>query len=120
MSTCTMARGAEGLAGGSRTGPPVMLGPVKTDLGSDPGQGGDDERDVPVQLDAQLGGAPVDIVAIDGARESLVPQLLAHGADLQAADDPARPHQRAGMDEAGKLIARVERPVDPGDPGHPG
>src|SRR5262249_20532169 len=82
------------------------------DLGGDGGQGIDDERDVRIQIRPELDGAPVDVVAIDRAREGFIFQLLLHGRGLHARDDLAGTHERAGVDEAGQLVAGVERPVE--------
>src|SRR5262245_24689931 len=42
------------------------LGAGEADFGGDFGEGRDDEGDVRVEVDAELGGAAIDIVAIDG------------------------------------------------------
>src|SRR5881396_237184 len=54
-----------------------------------------DERDVRVEVDAELLGAAVDVVAVDRAREGLVLELLLDRRGLEARDHAARPHERA-------------------------
>src|SRR5258705_6522728 len=47
----------------------AVLGAGEADFGGDFGEGGDDEGDVGVELDAELGRAAVDGVAVHGAGE---------------------------------------------------
>src|SRR5687768_5524055 len=94
--------------------------PRQSDLGGHAAERVDDERDVGVQLDAELGGAAVYVVAIHRARERLVLQLLAYGGRLQAGHDLAGPHESARVDEAGQLVARVERAIQEADARHAG
>src|SRR5215470_12299752 len=87
------------------------LGAREADFGGHFGEGGDDEGDVGVELDAELGRAAVDVVAVDGAREALVLELLLDRGRLKAGDRPARPDQGHRVHEARELVARVERLV---------
>src|SRR5438034_9166265 len=66
----------------------------KADVGSDRGEGANDERDVRVEIDAELGGAAVDVLAVDGARERLVLELLPHRPRLEPGDDAAGADER--------------------------
>src|SRR5215470_16512237 len=61
---------------GGQDGPPRGLGAGEADFGGDFGEGGDDEGDVGVEVDAKLGGTAIDIVAVDRACEGLVLQFL--------------------------------------------
>src|SRR5437879_4309682 len=81
-----------GRVGKSRTG--------ETDLGGDAGERGDDERDVLVEIDTELGGLAVDVVAVDGACERLVLELLPDRGRLEPGDDAAGANERHRVDEA--------------------
>src|SRR5260370_32589168 len=85
MSTCTIERCEE--ATGS--------GPGQSDLGGDGGERAHDEDDVGVELHAELGRSAVDVVAVHGAREALVLELLPHRGRLEPVDHLARAHQRS-------------------------
>src|SRR5438552_3090218 len=73
----------------------------KADVGSDRGEGANDERDVRVEIDAELGGAAVDVLAVDGARERLVLELLPHRRRLEPAT------ARAGLRRLSLLVNSV-------------
>src|SRR5919201_5384875 len=90
-------------------------GPGQTDFGRDGGEGVDDERDVDVQIDAELGGAPVDVVAVHRARESLVFELFPYRRRLEPIDHLSGTHERTGVDEAGQLVAGIERTIEHAD-----
>src|SRR2546421_7248155 len=94
-----------------RRRPRGASGPGQADFGGDAGERFDDEGDVGVEVHAELGGAAVDVVAVDRAGEALVLELLAHRGGLETGDDLAGPHERAGGDEAGQLVTGVERMV---------
>src|SRR5262245_18721908 len=116
MSTCAIARLAGGVlstlgrsarrdSGLAATTDPARplaasLGAGEADFGGDFGEGGDDEGDVGVELDAELGRAAVDVVAVDGAREALVLELLLDRGRLKAGDHPAQPDQGHRVHEA--------------------
>src|SRR2546428_13511331 len=68
MSTCAIARGVSGRATASRPG--------EADVRGDGGQRADEEGDVRVEIDAELGGAAVDVVAVHGAGERLALGLV--------------------------------------------
>src|ERR671913_248987 len=65
----------------------------QSDVGRDGHEGGHHEGDVPIELDAELGRAAVDVLAIDSAGERLVLELLAHRRRLQPRQRPAGPHE---------------------------
>ena len=65
-------------------------------------------RDVLVELDAELLGALVDVVPVDAGGERRLLQLLLHRLRLERRD-PVGPHEPAGVDEAGELVAGEER-----------
>src|SRR2546426_8829492 len=110
MSTCTMVRGpARGPTAGLRRAA------READAGGHRGQGGDDEGDVLVEVDAQLLRAPIDVLAIDRAREGLVLELLPDRARLETGNDAPRADEGAGRDEARELVARVEAPLEERD-----
>src|SRR5207248_1896668 len=102
-----------------RRRPRGASGPGQADFGGDAGERLDDEGDVGVEVHAELGGPAVDVVAVDRAGEALVLELLAHRGRLEAGDDLAGPHERAGVHEAGQLVAGIERAVQAGDARHP-
>src|SRR5881296_1685969 len=105
MSTWAIARGTASAA-------------AETDLWRDVRQRRDDERDVLVEVDTELGGAAVDVVTVDGAREALVLELLPDRRRLEAGDHSPGPHERDRVDKSGELVAGVERAIQPGDAGH--
>src|SRR5438034_6989972 len=76
MSTCAIARGVSGRATASCSG--------EADVRGNGGQRADDEGDVRVEIDAELGGAAVDVVAVHGARERLVLELLPDRRDRKS------------------------------------
>src|SRR5205809_7877824 len=92
----------------------------KADVGSDRGEGANDERDVRVEIDAELGGAAVDVLAVDGARERLVLELLPHRRRLEPGDDAAGADGRHRVEEARQPVARVQGPVEDLEAGQPG
>src|SRR2546422_11714151 len=112
MSTCAIARGVSGRATASRPG--------EADVRGDGGQRADDEGDVRVEIDAELGGAAVDVVAVHGARERLVLELLPDRRRLEPGDGATGAHERHRVDETRQLVARVQGPVEEGDARHPG
>src|SRR5882672_7603896 len=85
---------------------------AETDLGGDLRQRRYDERDVLVEVDPELGGAAVDVVTADGAREGLVLELLPDRRRLEARDHPPGPDEGDRVDESGKLVAGVERAIE--------
>src|SRR5437762_533031 len=91
---------------------------AETDLGGDLRQRRHDERDVLVEVDTELGGAAVDVVTVDGARESFVLELLPDRRRLEAGDHPPGTHERDRVDKSRQLVAGVERAIEPGDAGH--
>ena len=68
----------------------------------------DHVSDVVVELEAQLLGAAVDLVAVDAGCEGGLLELLPHRLRLEGLD-PVGPDQPAGVDEAGELVAGEER-----------
>src|SRR5215470_3015469 len=78
----------------------------------DRGQCADDEGDVLVEIDPELLAAPVHVVAVHGASEALVLELLLDRAGLEAGDGTPGPHEGAGRDEAGQLVTGVQGPVE--------
>src|SRR3990172_4761778 len=111
MSTWTIVRGATswptaGLRGGCR----------ETDTRRPLHQGAGHEADMLVEVHAQLLGAAVDILSVDGAREALVLELLLDRARLEPRDGAPGTHQGAGGDEARELVAGVQPAVEKGDP----
>src|SRR5574342_162086 len=110
MSTWMIVRGATpwptaGLRSGDR----------EADAVSDGGERPDDEADMVTEVHAQLLGAAVDIVAVDGASEAFVPELLHDRAWFQAGDGAPRANQGAGGDEARELVAGVQPAVEKGE-----
>ena len=69
------------------------------------------------EIHAQELRARAHLGAVDRRGEALVLEPLDHRARLQGGD-PAGPHQAAGHDEAGDLVAGQERPVEGGLVGH--
>ena len=61
-----------------------------------------------VELQAQLLGAAVDLVAVDAGCEGRLLQLLPHRLRLEGLD-PVGPDQPAGVDETGELVTGEER-----------
>src|SRR5262245_10029527 len=109
MSTCMILR--RGPRWSAPKPPPGPVAPAKpaleaaalpreANVGGNVGQGSNDERDVTVEIDAELFGAAVDVLPIDGAGEGSVLELLLDRGDLHAGDHPARPDERAGVNEA--------------------
>ena len=80
----------------------------KPELGRDRLQRLDDRADVVVELDAELLGALVDLVAVHAGGERRLLQLLPHRLRLEALE-PGRADERARVHEAGELVAREER-----------
>src|SRR5574342_895611 len=110
MSTWMIVRGATpwptaGLRSGDR----------EADAVSDGGERPDDEADMVTEVHAQLLGAAVDIVAVDGASEAFVPELLHDRAWFQAGDGAPRANQGAGGAEARELVAGVQPAVEKGE-----
>src|SRR2546425_4003316 len=107
------ARRPWGIAGDSAPG---AGSPARqADLGGNVGQRGDDERDVLIEIHAEVAGAAVDIIAVDRARERLVLELLPDRGRLQTADHASRPDESDGVHEAGELVAGVEGAVEARD-----
>src|SRR3989441_9858767 len=102
MSTCAIARGVSGRATASRPG--------EADVRGDGGQRADDEGDVRVEIDAELGGAAVDVVAVHGARERLVLELLPDRRRLEPGDGATGAHERHRVDETRQVVGRVQGP----------
>src|SRR5713226_8255069 len=102
MSTWTIVRARSPSAGmGSLSGARL----AEADPGSDGGEGLDDEADVRVQVHPELFGAPIHVVAVDGAGERRVLELLFHRRHFEVGDGPARTHEGARGHEARQLIA---------------
>src|SRR6266581_768185 len=59
---------------------------------------------------AQLLRSLPHFVAVHAARERLVLELLLYRRDLEIAEAPGRPHQRARDQEAAQLVHREQRP----------
>src|SRR5207244_8473895 len=112
MSTCAIARGVSGRATASRPG--------EADVRGDGGQRSSDLGDVRVEIDAELGGAAVDVVAVHGARERLVLELLPDRRRLEPGYGATGAHERHRVDETRQLVARVQGPVEECDARHPG
>src|SRR3989442_6491418 len=107
------ARSPCGIAGESTPGADSPA--RQADLGGNVDQRGDDERDVLIEIHAEFAGAAVDIIAVDRARERLVPELLPDRGRLQTADHASRPDERDGVHEAGELVAGVEGAIEARD-----
>src|SRR4051794_23824112 len=84
------------------------VGRAQAELARDGLERGDHVRDVLVQLDSELLGALVDLVAVHPRGERRLLELLLHGLRLEALQ-PGRPDEPAGVDEAAQLVAREER-----------
>src|SRR5262245_16381757 len=76
--------------------------------------GGDTEGDVFVEIDAEVGGAARDVVAVDVGGEGDLLQLLADAFGLQPLQ-ARRPDQRTGGDEPAQFVTGVERLVEARD-----
>src|SRR5258708_35181148 len=87
---------------------PTSLSAGEAEFGRAGLHGGDAELDMGVQIDAELGGAVNDIVAIDGAREGLILQLFLHRFQLHLRHAAAGFHVGAGSEKARKFIAGEE------------
>src|SRR5262245_55635138 len=107
MSTWMMVRGegAEPTAG-------LRGWSAESEAWRDCRQRADDEGDVLVQVHAELLRAAVHVVAVHGAGEALVLELLPDRAGLEPRDGAAGTDEGAGRDEAGQLVTGVERPVE--------
>ena len=64
-----------------------------------------------VQLDAQLGGALRHVLPVHARGEGGLLELLAHALRLERRE-PLGSHGRAGADEAGELVAGVQRVLE--------
>src|SRR5262249_41050154 len=115
MSTWMMVR-KEG------AGPTAGLrgGAAETDAGGDGGEGADHEADVLVEIDPELLGPAIHVVAIHRAREALVLELLLHRPRLEPGDGPPRAHEGASGDEARQLVAGIETAIEERDSGEAG
>src|SRR5207247_11062168 len=102
-SAWALARGVAGRPTASCSG--------EADVRGNGGQRADDEGDVRVEIDAELGGAAVDVVAVHGARERLVLELLPDRRRLEPGDGTTGAHERHRVDETRQLVARVQGPV---------
>src|SRR4249919_1222576 len=80
---------------------------AEPELGRDGPERGDHERDVLVEVGADLGGALDDLLAVYAAGEARLLQLLADGAGLERRD-PVGPDEPAGVHEARHLVAGEE------------
>src|SRR5262249_7913273 len=105
---------ADATAGGvsRRRGPPTLAslgaGPAEqAQLGRQRLHGVNDELDVLVEVHAEVGGAPDDVLAVDAAGEALALHLLPDAAGRQVAD-ARRPQQRRRRDQPGDLVAGVQ------------
>src|SRR4030095_3372831 len=76
------------------------------------GQRLDEKSEMPLQRDTELLGAAIDVLTVHRPREALVLELLDHRRGLEPGDGTAGPHERARGDEAGRLVAGVERAVE--------
>src|SRR5512146_2335123 len=101
MSTWAIARGVD--VPWELVAIPATSAAAEADLGRDAGERGNDEGDVLVELDTELGRATVDVVAVDRARERLVLELLPDRRGLQTGDDASRPDEGDRVHEAGEL-----------------
>src|SRR5215475_11231712 len=112
MSTWMMVR-KEG------AGPTAGLrgGAAETDAGRDGGEGADHEADVLVEVDPELFGPSIHVVAIHRPRETFVLELLLHRPRLQAGDGAPGPHEGAGRDEARQLVTGIKPPIEERDAG---
>src|SRR5678815_5548823 len=86
--------------------PPVLLQPQ---LGGDRLHRLERERDVLVEIDAELGRTLHDVVAIHVPGEVAARHLLLHRCDLALGELLRRLDQRAGDEQPRQLVARVER-----------
>ena len=86
----------------------TLGGDGQAELAGDRLQGGDDVRDVLVELEPEQLGTGVDLVAVDAGGEGRLLQLLLDRLRLEALE-PGRPHEPAGVDEPGELVAGEER-----------
>src|SRR5581483_9103731 len=80
----------------------------KPELAGDRAQGGDDVPDVVVELDPELLGALVDVLAMHAGGERRLLQLLPHRLRREPVE-PRRSHERTRVHEAGELVAGEER-----------
>src|SRR5438132_11589855 len=103
MSTCAIARGVSGRATASCPG--------EADVRGDGGQRADDEGDVRVEIDAELGGAAVDVVAVHGARVSLVLELLPDRRRLGPGDGANGAHERPRVCGTRTVVGRLRGAV---------
>src|SRR5215218_912890 len=71
------------------------------------GESGDDERDVLVEVDAELLGARANLVAVDRRREARLLELLLDRLGRHAVD-ALGPHVRAREHEAAELVDGVQ------------
>ena len=73
----------------------------------------DDVRDVLVELQLEQLGARVDLVPVHPGGEGRLLQFLLDRLWLEPLE-PVRPHEPAGVHEAGELVAGEERPLEQG------
>src|SRR5207247_2072090 len=59
-----------------------------------------------------IGIAAVDVIAVHGARERLVLELLPDRRRLEPGDGATGAHERHRVDETRQLVARVQGPVE--------
>ncbi len=87
-----------------RAGGGCVLPRAQAELRGDRPQRGDEERDVLVEVDAELFRSAVDLLAVHSGREGRLLQLLAHRLRLERLDAVGT-DEAAGVDEAGELVA---------------
>src|SRR5262245_42328469 len=111
MSTWMIVRGGPRLDTPAEGGRPLP-GSAEPETGGHGRERLHHEPDVLIEVHTELDGAAVDVVAIDGARERLVLQLLLHRRGLQSENGLPRANERACGHEAGQLVAPVEDTIE--------